>query len=52
MTALFGDIYSALIVVRGNKNNKNNNYTLPANLQILGKVVSMGLGGQIVVVSF
>lgn len=52
MTAPFGDIYSVRIVIRGNKNNENNNYTLPANLQILGKVVSMWLGGQIVVISF
>lgn len=49
MMAPFGLLYSAVIVVWGNK---NNNYTLPVNLQILGKVVSMWLSGQIAVAFF
>lgn len=49
MTAPFGQICSAATVVRGNE---NNNYTLPTHLEILGKVVSMWLGGQITVVFF
>lgn len=49
MTAPFGDIYSVVTVVWGNE---NNNYTLAANLEILGKVVSMWLSGQITGVFF
>lgn len=49
MTAPFGHIYSVAIVVWGNKNNY---YTLPANLRIWGKVVSMWPSGQTAVVFF